>query len=247
MNNNCIDCGKEINLCATRCISCASKAWRKGNHSIPQNLVCIDCGKKVSNSPRCRSCAKKYSLKHPSQKIIDQQKKLKNGVYRKGHSELFENVAQREECAKLFKNGMFLRGLGDKFNCSYQTVKNILIREIGKDAYKQIADSHIAEVHRKATEAAKKVHISSWEDKFLEKHLERYYPIFKIERQYYLKGLNHAFDFAIPELNFLFEIDCDYWHKDRKARDTEIDTFAKSIGWSVLRFNDAKLKELKII
>ena len=88
---------------------------------------------------------------------------------------------------------------------------------------------------------------SSWEDNFFLKCLTKMFFPKDIERQYYLKGLNHAFDFAIPKSKLLFEIDGDYWHSKIPERDVKIDNFAKSEGWSVLRFNDEKLRELKII
>lgn len=91
--------------------------------------------------------------------------------------------------------------------------------------------------------------ISSWEDKLFEKHLKKVYFLFKIERQYRIHGVNHPFDFGIPELMFLFEVDGDHWHDnpEAKKKDAEIDRIAKSKGWSVIRFNDARLKKLNII
>ena len=101
---------------------------------------------------------------------------------------------------------------------------------------------------KKAHEAlAKGVWISNPEHRFFLICLSKMFFLKDIEKQYYLKGLNHAFDFAIPSQKLLFEIDGDYWHSQNPKRDVEIDNFAKSAGWSIFRFNDAKLKELRII
>ena len=91
--------------------------------------------------------------------------------------------------------------------------------------------------------------ISSWEDKLFDKLLKKVYVLFEIKRQYRIRDFNHPFDFAIPELMFLFEVDGDHWHDtpEAKKKDAEIDRIAKSKGWSVIRFNDARLKKLNII
>lgn len=97
--------------------------------------------------------------------------------------------------------------------------------------------------------SAKGVWISSWEDKFYEKILIPGFVKlgYKVERQFYLKDLNHAFDLAIPELKFLFEIDGNHWHKDRKERDAEIDKFAEDNNWIVFRYHDEDLEKMEII
>ena len=89
--------------------------------------------------------------------------------------------------------------------------------------------------------------ISNPEHRFFLMCLSKMFFLKDIKSQFYLKGLNHAFDFAIPSQRLLFEIDGDYWHKDRKERDLEINNFAKNNDWTIFRFNDAKLKELGVI
>ena len=97
--------------------------------------------------------------------------------------------------------------------------------------------------------------IRSWEDMFYDLLISQN-PHLTIKRQYYLKGLNHAYDIAIPELNLLIEIDGDRWHghsgnkemdDKRIQRDAEVDKFAKDNGWKVIRINDKILKKLRII
>ena len=103
---------------------------------------------------------------------------------------------------------------------------------------------------KKVTETlAKGIWISNSEHRFFLMCLTKMFFLKDIKRQFYLEGLNHAFDFAIPSQKLLFEIDGDYWHSrpGRNERDIKIDNFAKSEGWFVLRFNDAKLKELGVI
>ena len=89
--------------------------------------------------------------------------------------------------------------------------------------------------------------ISSWEKCFIKNILLPHYSNYEIKQQFYLKNFNHAYDIAIPDLKLLIEIDCSYWHKDRKERDAQIDEFARQAGWKIYRFNDKKLKECGIL
>jgi DNA-directed RNA polymerase subunit RPC12/RpoP len=66
----CIDCGKEISVGSTRCMSCSNKIKARNkiskNKTYRRNPICIDCGKKLSNSyaSRCPSCSRKYIRKN---------------------------------------------------------------------------------------------------------------------------------------------------------------------------------------
>lgn len=98
-------------------------------------------------------------------------------------------------------------------------------------------------------EATRELYVSSWEDKFFLICLTKMFFSKDIKRQFYLKGLNHAFDFAIPEFKILFEIDGDYWHNqsERKKRDAKIDNFVNDTDWILFRYNDEDLKKLEVI
>ena len=168
---------------------------------------------------------------------------------------------EKIKIVKEFKNGANLRELGQKFGCSYSTIKRRLITTLGSENYKKIARTHIQESGAKnitkynkskegressAKRAENKKFVSSWEDKFYDEYLE---PIFgyDLQRQYYIPEINHRFDFAILDSRVLIEIDGDYWHQFCKKRDAEIDLFAKKAGWKVYRYNDADLKKMGII
>ena len=71
----------------------------------------------------------------------------------------------------------------------------------------------------------------------------------EIKRQFRLVGLNHPFDFAIPKLQILIEIDCKYWHNmpNVKRRDSEINTFVDTTDWKLFRFSDEKLKSMGVL
>lgn len=89
---------------------------------------------------------------------------------------------------------------------------------------------------------------SSWEEKFFE-FIKICFPIFEIKRQFRLPKFKHPFDFAIPELELLFEIDGKYWHQKHLERDAFIDDYVlENSDWCLIRLDDDDLKEkLKII
>ena len=213
---------------------------------------CIDCGKEVSYGPRCRSCAQKHKWKT---NFSDKEK---------------------AEMTKFFEDGIGLIKIGKIFNYSYSTIRRTLIDFLGKEKYQEIAKEHSREGSKKGAEAsaklprskkqikasqenvkkmqkagaeacAKGIWISNPEHRFFLMCLTKMFFLKDIERQYYLKGLNHSFDFAIPKFKLLFEIDGDYWHSQNPERDVKIDKVAKSEGWAVIRFDDAKMRKLGII
>ena len=170
-----------------------------------------------------------------------------------------ENVKKAQEVAATLprskKQRETSREIGRKVGSLPKTEKQ---REASQENGRKSGRENIIKYNKskKARENIKKVHkfnaenhnwISNPEHLFFLKCLTKMFFLKNIKKQFYLKGLNHAFDFAIPSQKLLFEIDGDYWHKDRKKQDTEIDTFAKSVGWSIMRFDDKKLKELKVI
>lgn len=93
-------------------------------------------------------------------------------------------------------------------------------------------------------------YISSWENKFYGRLLN-YFDKLEIKRQFYLKDLQHPFDFAIPSLKLLIEIDGNYFHSlpGRAERDAVINEFVREnySDWVLFRFNDEILKEANII
>ena len=103
-------------------------------------------------------------------------------------------------------------------------------------------------VFRKVTH---KYWVSKPENQFYKQILRRKFNEQDIKQQYFLSGLNHPFDFAIPELKILIEIDGDYWHKQlhKIKRDVEINEFVWRTypDWRFYRFDDSDLKRLKII
>ena len=221
---------------------------------------CIDCGKEINlTSKRCRSCAQKHNWKNRTK--INFSDKEKNQM-----ASLFEDGMILSEIAKIFNYSTTPIGrtlidfLGKE---KYKEIAKEHLRESRLKNLKKAgevawslprSEKQLKAVRENGRENVKKAHeasakgiwISSPEHRFFLICLSKMFFLKDIEKQYYLKGLNHAFDFAIPKFKLLFEIDGDYWHRDRKERDTEIDNFAKSEGWTVIRFNDAKLRELEI-
>ena len=93
--------------------------------------------------------------------------------------------------------------------------------------------------------------ISKVEDRFYDEYLK---PIFydqDLRRQYYLKGINHAFDFALPDFKVLIEVDGDYTHSrpGRPERDAEINEFLWRTypDWTLYRYTDADMRKLGIV
>lgn len=93
-------------------------------------------------------------------------------------------------------------------------------------------------------------YVSNPEHLFYLKCLTKFFPIRFIYRQFYLKGLNHSFDFSVPKFKILFEIDGNYFHSlpDRVERDAEINEFVWRTypDWVLFRFSDENLKGLNI-
>ena len=82
------------------------------------------------------------------------------------------------------------------------------------------------------------------------------------EHQFRVKGINHNFDFHIPNTNILIEVDGDYWHGNpekfkklneaqigNKQRDEKVNKVAKENNYILLRFwqNDILNNEEKVI
>ena len=236
---------------------------------------CLDCGKeKDRRALRCNSCAQKNSQKNPTKKMIEQLEKLHNLPRSEKQLETIrENLKKAHNLPRSEKQIEQLKNAQKASTTLPRSEKQIAVNlENIKKAQdvaatlprseKQLAANleNIKKAHnlprsekqleniKRAQEVAKNgVWVSSWEDKFYLKCLTKMFFLKDIEKQYYLKGLNHAFDFAIPSQKLLFEIDGDYWHSQNPERDIEIDKFAKSAGWFVIRFNDEKMKTLKII
>ena len=53
----------------------------------------------------------------------------------------------------------------------------------------------------------------------------------------------HCFDFYIPALNLLVEMDGEYWHKDSGTRDALYDSVAIAAGYDIVRISDRTLKK----
>ena len=174
---------------------------------------------------------------------------------------------EKIECAKKAKNGVTQGKLGQKFGCSYSTIGRLLIKILGLEIAKKITKEHRSKQAQKMhqlsrtekqlenaqkmgklpkTEKQRKNWVSSWEDKFYDEYLE---PIFgyDLQRQYYIKEINHRFDFAILDSRVLIEIDGDYWHQFHEERDAQIDEWAKQNNWKLYRYNNKNMKKLGII
>ena len=59
--------------------------------------------------------------------------------------------------------------------------------------------------------------------------------------QHRLYADDHKYDYYIPSLNLLVEIDGVYWHKDMKYRDSIFDTIAEQYGYNIMRITDKKI------
>lgn len=210
---------------------------------------CINCGKEIGTQRlRCLRCSNK------SRRLLFSSNEI---------SQIIKRYAKSET----------LRSISCSFNCSYSTIHRLLKREMENGEYKKRKRNHIGEKNpmfgkHHSNNTIEKIitgqikyykengYQSTWEGLFIEKILLPHYSDYKITRLHYLKGFNHAYDIAIPELKILIEIDSDYRHghsgnvqmdKERLARDSQIDIWAKQNSWKIFRFNNKKLKEMGVI
>jgi very-short-patch-repair endonuclease len=58
---------------------------------------------------------------------------------------------------------------------------------------------------------------------------------------------SYLLDFAFPSLRLDIEADGQYWHESRKDQDQKRDVHLKNCGWTVLRFNEKDLEDVKHI
>ena len=95
------------------------------------------------------------------------------------------------------------------------------------------------------------LYVSNPEHLFYLKILIRMFPLRLVKKQYVLKGLRHAFDFAIPEAKMLFEIDGDYYHSliSNIKRDAYVNEFVYRTypDWTLLRYNDSDLRRMEVL
>lgn len=93
-------------------------------------------------------------------------------------------------------------------------------------------------------------YVSSWENKYYNTLLT-VFDVGQIKRQYRLKGSKHPFDFAIPQLKLLIEIDGNYFHSlpDNIMRDNKVNDFVKCEygDWNLIRLCDSDLKTMGVI
>ena len=244
MNNFCIDCGKETKGYGKRCNGCARIYWHKekGHYLTSEKNFCIKCKKEISRrATRCKSCAIRKTFKDKGYILIEDKNhfcldcgaKLKNG-----RAQRCPSCASRKRALEKWKNPT------EKM-CNHLKIMHEL-----PPTEKQIKwNTELNKLPR--TKKQLKNFQSSWEDKFYDEYL---FPIFRdcdLRRQYYLKELNHAFDFAILECKVLIEVDGDYTHSrpGRKERDVEINEFVWRTypDWQLFRYNDKDMKKLGII
>ena len=216
---------------------------------------CIECGKK-KKSPwgnRCRSCSKREKL-NPSYTTgwtlkrhycIDCGKE-KHGLGRRCNS--CARKKWHKDRGSLVRH--FCLDCGKEIHHQAKRCRNCA----QKESWKNPSDKRIKAVEKNGrkvgllpkTEKQRKNWVSSWEDKFYNEYLE---PIFgyDLQRQYYIREINHRFDFVILDSRVLIEIDCNYWHQFHEERDAQIDEWAKQNDWTMFRYNDEDLKKLGII
>jgi very-short-patch-repair endonuclease len=65
--------------------------------------------------------------------------------------------------------------------------------------------------------------------------------------QYRIKGIRHVYDFYIPHLNYIIEVDGDYWHSSpaQLTRDSMFTAAAANLGYTVVRFLRSDINKSK--
>lgn len=179
----------------------------------------------------------------------------------------------------LYKKGLKVRELVNKYGCSSVLVIDLLKKMLGYLEYTKISKENRQNASKENIKVAyktehkeftsnqlesvrkniKKAHeslsdfrwISNPEHLFYLKCLTKLFPLRFVKRQFYLKGLNHSFDFALPKFKILIEIDGDYFHSlpGKKERDVEINEFVYRTypDWILIRYSDNDLKRMDIL
>lgn len=260
MNNYCIDCGEAISHRAKRCRSCAARE-RNIEHWKHPSKKKLEHIQKLAKMPRtenqiessrkgARNAAK---LPRTEKQLVASRENRKRAVEAAAKLPRTEKqlAVSQKYCRENIKKAHKLPRTEKQIMASRESFKKAVeaaARLPRTEKQRLIAQENARKLGKlPKTEKQLKNFESSWEDNFIEKALAWHYSDYIIKRQFYLKGLNHAFDIAIPKLKILIEIDSDYWHRNRKNRDTQVNNFAGNIGWELYRFNDAKLKEFGVI
>lgn len=200
---------------------------------IRLNHFCIICERKIDyRSNICHNCRLKIRWDRPTPKMIEQVRRA---------AEIAHSIPRSEKQLEQFKK---IEELGRK------AAHEVFLQKVVSVAWKKPrTQKQIDTSRRNGKNAIKnnKNFISSWENRFYSEFLALLYPQKIIEQQYFIKEINHYFDFAIPYFRILIEIDGKYWHQFHQKRDNEIDDFAQNNNWILIRFDDDDLKRMNII
>lgn len=107
-----------------------------------------------------------------------------------------------------------------------------------REYYRKLSNTGVIGVHRQSDW---KYHTTSIEIKFME--VCKQYGI-EYKRQYPIEKYGHQYDFYIPEVNLLVEMDGEYFHNMEKQKIKDIQQVDKSIelGYNIIRITDKELK-----
>lgn len=82
------------------------------------------------------------------------------------------------------------------------------------------------------------------EDLYYLIELTKTFPNKLIERQYLFDDFNHPFDFAVPSVHLVIEIDgFSHLRENTIKRDKEVNDYIKNIGWKMVRYTDKEVME----
>ena len=141
------------------------------------------------------------------------------------------------------------------YSCSAAVVRDFKLYGIPRRSYKDAGKAKYQndpefkqrvlvgfEKSREAWSSGKKTWIESWCAEWLEQHNLPYVYQYQIPQT--TSTLRHYFDFYIPSLHLLIEMDGVYWHQDEQQiqNDKFFDATAKKAGYNIMRISDAELK-----
>ena len=107
-----------------------------------------------------------------------------------------------------------------------------------REYYKKLSNTGVIGVYRQSNW---KYHTTSIEIKFME--VCNQYGI-KFKRQYPIEKYGHQYDFYLPDMNLLVEMDGEYFHNMEKQKIKDIQQVDRSIelGYNIIRITDKELK-----
>jgi len=178
--------------------------------------------------------------------------RLKNGLHEikpREQPKLSEEILTNLYCDKrlslndivLLYPDLYKSAFDVRYDMQTYKIKRRSYSEAGKNLY--VLKPEIKEKAKATRRELNKLPRMTWIEKFFEVWCIDNNLTY--EYQYIIPEQRHRYDFYLPEINLIVELDGVYWHSSKEAK--KLDNFfvvlAKKAGYNIIRFTDTEIKQ----